>query len=162
MVRSLAARKISRHYLAICTGVLTGGGKIDEPIGRHPVDRRKMAVRDNGKAAVTHYRVIHRFRAHTYIRVELETGRTHQIRVHLAYRRHPLVGDSTYGGRLALPAGAGEELIQALRLFRRQALHAHRLLFTHPKTDLPVDVSVEPPADFLQLLDVLERASAAG
>jgi 23S rRNA pseudouridine1911/1915/1917 synthase len=160
LVRSLAARDVSRKYLAVCCGVLTGGGRIDAPIGRHPVDRRKMAVRDNGKPAVTHYRVIQRFGAHTYIGVELETGRTHQIRVHFAQRRHPLLGDSTYGGRLALPAAAGEELIVTLRQFRRQALHAHRLSFPHPQTGLPLDVSAEPPADFLHLLDVLGRAAA--
>jgi 23S rRNA pseudouridine1911/1915/1917 synthase len=159
MVRSLAAREVSRKYLAVCTGVLTGGGRIDAPIGRHPVDRRKMVVRDGGKPAVTHYRVIERFGAHTYIGVELETGRTHQIRVHFAHRRHPLVGDTTYGGRLALPAGASEELIHALRRFRRQALHAHRLVFQHPETGLPVDVSADAPEDFRQLLDVLGRAA---
>jgi 23S rRNA pseudouridine1911/1915/1917 synthase len=158
MVRSLAERQVSRHYLAVCIGVLTGGGKIDEPIDRHPVDRRKMAIRQHGKPAVTHYRVITRFATHTYIGVQLETGRTHQIRVHLAHRRHPLVGDATYGGRLALPAGAGQELIDTLRQFRRQALHAHRLAFEHPLTGVPVDVSVEPPADFRHLLEVLDRS----
>ncbi len=162
LVRQLAARQIKRKYLAVCTGVLTGGGTVDAPIGRHPVDRKRMTVRDEGKPAVTHYRVIERFAAHTYIGVELETGRTHQIRVHLAHRRHPLVGDTAYGGRLALPAGAGEELTDTLRHFRRQALHAHRLSFLHPRTGLPVDVSVEPPADFQQLLKVLRRSSAAG
>lgn len=162
MVRSLAERKVSRHYLAICAGVLTGGGRVDAPIDRHPVDRRKMAIRESGKPAVTHYRVIERFAAHTYIGVELETGRTHQIRVHFAHRRHPLVGDSTYGGRLALPAGASQETIDALRQFRRQALHAHRLSFTHPSTGAPVDVSVEPPEDFRQLLDVLARNAKGG
>jgi 23S rRNA pseudouridine1911/1915/1917 synthase len=155
MVRCLAERAMSRHYLAVCTGVLTGGGRVDAPIDRHPVDRRKMAVREDGKPAVTHYRVIERYAAHTYISVELETGRTHQIRVHLAHRRHPLVGDATYGGRLALPAGASPEMIQELRRFRRQALHAHRLVFRHPTSGNTIDVSSEPPDDFLQLLAVL-------
>jgi 23S rRNA pseudouridine1911/1915/1917 synthase len=162
MVRRLAAREVSRKYLAVCTGVLTGGGTVDAPIGRHPVDRKKMTVRDDGRPAITHYRVIERFATHTYISVELETGRTHQIRVHLAHRRHPLVGDSTYGARLSMPAGAGAELVDTLRHFRRQALHAHRLTFMHPRTGLPVDISVDPPADFLHLLDVLRRSSAAG
>jgi 23S rRNA pseudouridine1911/1915/1917 synthase len=161
LVRQLAAHQIKRKYLAVCTGVLTGGGTVDAPIGRHPVDRKRMTVRDDGKPAVTHYRVIERFTTHTYIGVELETGRTHQIRVHLAHRRHPLVGDTVYGGRLALPAGAGEELTDTLRHFRRQALHAHRLSFHHPRTGLPVDVSAEPPADFQRLLKVLRRSSAA-
>jgi 23S rRNA pseudouridine1911/1915/1917 synthase len=162
LVRQMAARQIKRTYLAVCTGVLTGGGTVDAPIGRHPVDRKRMTVRDEGKPAVTHFRVIERFATHTYIGVELDTGRTHQIRVHFAHRRHPLVGDGMYGGRLALPAGAGEELTDTLRRFRRQALHAHRLSFLHPRTGLPVDVSAEPPADFQQLLQVLRRSSAAG
>lgn len=159
MARRLAARKVTRKYLAVCSGVLTGGGTIDAPIGRHPVDRKRMTVRDEGKPAVTRYRVIERFKSHTYIGVELETGRTHQIRVHMAHRRHPLVGDASYGGRLALPAGASEELIDTLRQFRRQALHAHQLSFLHPRSDLPVEVSAEAPEDFRHLLDVLRRAS---
>lgn len=155
LVRALADRDISRHYLAICNGVLTGGGTVDAPIGRHPVDRRKMSVRDDGKPAVTHYRVIERFRAHTYINVELETGRTHQIRVHMAHRRNPLLGDSTYGGRLQLPGGASEELVQALRTFRRQALHAAHLGFRHPVSGEDVDIQCDPPADFASLLSTL-------
>lgn len=157
LVRALADRQISRHYLAVCNGVLTGGGTINEPIGRHPVDRRKMSVREDGKPAVTHYRVRERFRAHTYISVELETGRTHQIRVHMAYRRHPLLGDSTYGGRLQLPGGATDVLVQALRNFRRQALHAARLGFSHPTTGEAVDIRCEPPADFAGLLEILRE-----
>ena len=105
LVRLLADREISRHYLAVCNGVLTGGGTIDEPIGRHPVDRKRMSVQQDGKPAVTHYTVLERFRAFTYINVSSETGRTHQIRVHFAHRRHALVGDPVYGGRLALPQG---------------------------------------------------------
>ena len=121
LVRQLAEREISRHYLAVCGGVLTGGGTIDAAIGRHPVNRLKMHITDKGKPAITHYRVLERFAAHTYIRVTLETGRTHQIRVHFAHRRHPLLGDQTYGGRLAMPAGARPEMRQMLRQFRRQA-----------------------------------------
>ena len=155
LVRALADREISRHYLAICNGVLTGGGTIDAAIGRHPADRRKMSIREDGKPAVTHYRVIERFRAHTYIKVELETGRTHQIRVHMAYRRHPLLGDATYGGRLQLPRGASDNLVQALRNFRRQALHATRLGFSHPTTGEALDIQSDPPADFAGLLDTL-------
>jgi 23S rRNA pseudouridine1911/1915/1917 synthase len=159
LVRALADRRVSRHYLAICNGVLTGGGKIDAAIGRHPVDRLKMSVQENGKPAVTHYRVLERFLAHTYISVQLETGRTHQIRVHFAYRRKPLVGDQVYGGRLALPQGATEELRNALRSFKRQALHAAQLEFPHPGTSEIIKVQVEPPEDFKQLLSVL-RANA--
>ncbi len=155
MVRALADRDISRNYLAVCNGVLTGGGKIDAPIGRHPVDRRKMSIREDGKPAVTHYRVLERFRAHTYVSVELETGRTHQIRVHFAHRRNPLLGDPTYGGRLQLPGGASDELTGALRGFRRQALHATRLRFAHPESGESVDIECPPPADFESLLGVL-------
>ena len=159
LVRALAEREIARHYLAVCTGVLTGGGTIDEPIGRHPVDRLKMSVQQNGKAAVTHYRVIQRYAAHTYIKVQLETGRTHQIRVHFAYRRHALVGDPTYGGRLALPAGASERLQDTLRHFRRQALHAGKLAFVHPRSGDEISLQAPPPDDFAELLAVLAEDS---
>jgi 23S rRNA pseudouridine1911/1915/1917 synthase len=155
LVRQLADREISRNYLAICNGVLTGGGTIDQPIGRHPVDRKRMSVQQNGKSAVTHYTVIERFRAFTYIKVRLETGRTHQIRVHFAWRRHALVGDQTYGGRLALPAGASEPLIESLRHFKRQALHATRLAFEHPTSGETMELEVPPPADFEELLVVM-------
>jgi len=157
LVRLLADRAISRQYLAICNGVLTGGGTINEPLARHPVDRKKMSVQQKGKPAVTHYTVLERFRAFTCINVKLETGRTHQIRVHFAHRRHALVGDPVYGGRLALPAGASDELIAVLRRFKRQALHATRLAFTHPTTGVDVDLEVPPPADFLELIDVMRR-----
>ncbi len=157
LVRRLAAREISRHYLAVCNGVLTGGGTINESIARHPVDRKRMSVRQDGKPAVTHYTVIERFRAFTYVSIRLETGRTHQIRVHFAHRRHPLVGDPVYGGRLALPAGASEELIQMLRRFKRQALHAARLAFVHPVSDDELEFEVAPPADFQALLEVMRR-----
>ncbi len=157
LVRRLAEREISRSYLAVCNGVLTGGGRIDAPIARHPVDRKRMSVQENGRPAVTHYTVIERFRAFTYINVQLETGRTHQIRVHFAWRRHALVGDPVYGGRLALPAGASEALVETLRGFRRQALHATRLAFEHPTTGAPVEFEVPPPRDFEHLLAVLRE-----
>ncbi len=157
LTRMLADREISRHYLAVCAGVLTGGGTIDEPIGRHRTDRTRMCVRDDGRPAVTHYTVVERFAAHTLIDVRLETGRTHQIRVHFAYRRHALLGDPVYGGRLALPRGASDALIAALRGFRRQALHAAKLGFAHPETGEAVSFEAEPPADFLALLDALRE-----
>lgn len=157
LVRLLADRQITRHYVAVCNGVLTGGGTIDAPIGRHRVDRKRMSIRPEGKPAVTHYTVLTRFAAHTYISVALETGRTHQIRVHFAHRRHALVGDPVYGGRLALPAGAGEALIAMLLTFRRQALHAARLEFVHPQSGEPHKVEVAPPADFEGLLEVLRE-----
>jgi 23S rRNA pseudouridine1911/1915/1917 synthase len=157
LVRLLAEREISRHYLAICGGVLTGGGIIREPISRHPVDRKRMSVQQNGKPAVTHYTVKERFGAFTYVNVQLETGRTHQIRVHFAHRRHALAGDQVYGGRLALPKGASDELIQALRHFKRQALHAARLAFEHPGSGEQIDLNVPPPKDFQILVDTLRR-----
>jgi 23S rRNA pseudouridine1911/1915/1917 synthase len=157
LVRMLAAREITRRYLAICNGVLTGGGTIDAPIGRHPVDRLRMSVQDKGKPAVTHYRVLERFNAHTYISVELDSGRTHQIRVHFAYRRHALVGDPVYGGRMAVPSASDDRLIETFRRFRRQALHAARLEFLHPGTAERIEIEVPPPPDFQNLLDMLRR-----
>jgi len=155
LVRALAERDVSRHYLAVCNGVLTGGGKIEEPIARHPVDRTKMSIREDGRPAVTHFTVRERFRAHTLVDVKLETGRTHQIRVHFAHRRHALVGDATYGGRLALPAGATAELIEALRRFKRQALHAARLNLPHPTSGAELDLEAPPPDDLATLIGVL-------
>ncbi len=157
LVRQLAEREISRHYLAVCRGVLTGGGTIDAAIGRHPVDRLRMSVQDRGKPAVTHYRVLKRFAAHSYISVQLETGRTHQIRVHFAHKRHALVGDPTYGGRLAIPAGATSQLQDTLRAFRRQALHAERLAFRHPTSGETAEFRAPPPDDFEALVQSLER-----
>jgi len=162
LVRQLSDREISRQYLAVCNGVLTGGGTIDEPLARHPVDRKRMSVQQDGKPAVTHYTVIERFRAFTYVSVRLETGRTHQIRVHFAYRRHALVGDPVYGGRLALPAGASEALIDVLRRFRRQALHATRLGIEHPATGESLSWEVPPPADFEELLAVMRADAKEG
>lgn len=157
LVRLLADREIERYYVAVCNGVLTGGGRIDAAIGRHRVDRKRMCVRDDGKPAVTHYTVIKRFAAHTHISVKLETGRTHQIRVHFAHRRHALVGDPVYGGRLALPAKAGEPLIAVLQKFHRQALHATRLEFAHPDSGETVRFETPVPADFENLLKVLSE-----
>lgn len=161
LTRALADHDIRRQYVAVVTGVLTGGGRIDAPIGRHPVDRTRMAVRDAGKPAVTHYTVRERFAAHTAVDVSLETGRTHQIRVHFAYRRHPLVGDPVYGGRLALPKGASDEVIAALRGFRRQALHAARLEFAHPTTGEPVVAEAPLPDDLESLLSTLRGQPVA-
>ena len=160
LVAALAAHEIEREYLALCTGSMTGGGNVDQPIGRHRTQRTKMAVRSDGRAAVTHYRIEKRFRAHTLARVRLETGRTHQIRVHLAHVGYPIVGDPVYGGRRRLPAGATAALQAALEGFRRQALHAARLEFTHPKNGKTVTFTAPLPADFAELLDVLARDAA--
>lgn len=159
LVAQLQARTVGREYLALATGTFTGGGKVDAPIGRHPRDRIRMAVREDGKPAVTHYRLEERFAAHTLLRCRLETGRTHQIRVHLASIRHPLVGDPLYGGRTRLPKGSTEREIEALSGFRRQALHAETLRFVHPGDGREVAWTVPVPADFAALLAVL-RAHA--
>ncbi len=151
----LAAREISREYLAIATGVMTGGGTIDEPIGRHRSVRVKMAVREGGREAITHYRVVERFRAHTYVRVMLETGRTHQIRVHLAHAGFPIVGDPVYGGRRRLPAGASPTLREALGNFHRQALHAARLALAQPSSGEELVFESPVPADMAALLAAL-------
>jgi 23S rRNA pseudouridine1911/1915/1917 synthase len=161
LVRMLGEREVHREYEAICGGVMTGGGTVDAPIDRHPTDRVRMAVREGGREAVTHYRVIRRFRAHTHVRIQLETGRTHQIRVHLAHAGYPIVGDKVYGGRLLLPKGAGESLRSALREFPRQALHAARLAFEHPATGRPLECHAPLPADINALLAVLANEEAA-
>jgi 23S rRNA pseudouridine1911/1915/1917 synthase len=155
LVRMLEAREIHREYEAIARGVMTAGGTIDAPIDRHPTDRVRMAIRQGGREAVTHYRVIKRYRAHTHVRVQLETGRTHQIRVHLSHAGYPIVGDRVYGGRLALPKGATEELRVALRDFPRQALHAAKLQLEHPVTGKPLEAQAPLPSDMQSLLATL-------
>ncbi|WP_299260483.1 23S rRNA pseudouridine(1911/1915/1917) synthase RluD [uncultured Kushneria sp.] len=161
LVEQLQARRVKREYDAIVIGAMIAGGKVDAPIGRHPVDRKRQAVVANGgKPAVTHYRVVERFRGHTHVRCRLETGRTHQIRVHMAHQRFPLVGDPVYGGRLKLPAGAGEVLKETLRHFSRQALHARRLAFMHPTSHETVEFGVELPDDMFMLLDILREDEA--
>ncbi|MFO1393712.1 MAG: 23S rRNA pseudouridine(1911/1915/1917) synthase RluD [Steroidobacteraceae bacterium] len=160
LVRMLEERDIHREYEAVCRGVMTAGGTVDAPIARHPTDRVRMAVRQGGRESVTHYRVIRRFRAHTHVRVQLETGRTHQIRVHLAHAGFPIVGDRVYGGRLAFPKGASDALREALRNFPRQALHAARLEFAHPVSGKAVSCVAPLPADMQELLRVLEADAA--
>jgi len=157
LVRALEVHEVEREYEAVCLGVMTAGGTVEAPIGRHPVDRLKQAIRSDGRESVTHYRVIQRYRGHTHVRLQLETGRTHQIRVHMAHIKYPLVGDKVYGGRLLLPKGATTELIEVLRGFGRQALHAARLAFEHPVSGQPVECTAPLPADMRALLDVLAR-----
>ncbi len=157
LVRALEVHEVEREYEAVCVGVMTGGGTVDAPIGRHPADRLRQAIRADGRESVTHYRVIHRYRGHTHVRLQLETGRTHQIRVHMAHIKYPLVGDRTYGGRPLLPKGATPELIEAVRGFGRQALHAARLAFEHPVSGKPVECTAPLPQDMRELLDVLAR-----
>ncbi|RDJ00353.1 23S rRNA pseudouridine(1911/1915/1917) synthase RluD [Dyella solisilvae] len=162
LVDMLSRHDVERQYEAVVLGTLVAGGTVDAPIGRHMGDRLRQAVRDeeDGKRAVTHYRLRERFRAHSLIQCSLETGRTHQIRVHMAHIGHPLVGDPLYGGGLKLPKGATPELVAALRGFRRQALHAERLAFEHPVTHEPMSFSAERPADQQALIDALRTDAA--
>lgn len=158
LVEQLQSHSMGREYDAIALGVMTSGGTVDTQIGRHPKDRKRQAVVvTGGKDSVTHYRVVKRYRAHTHVRCNLETGRTHQIRVHMAHVRHPLVGDPVYGGRLKLPAGANEELKLMLRSFSRQALHARSLTLVHPETGKEMSWAVPLPEDFELLLTLLEE-----
>jgi 23S rRNA pseudouridine1911/1915/1917 synthase len=162
LTAALERREIKRTYRAICQGVLTGGGSVDAPIGRHRRERTKMAVTESGRAARTHYRVLERFRAHTYCEIELETGRTHQIRVHMAHIRAPLLGDPVYGGRPKLPPQPSDELRTALQGFRRQALHASRLRLVHPVTGADLDFTSPLAPDLAALLELLRADAAAG
>ena len=159
LVDLLSRHEVERQYEAVVLGTMVAGGTVDEPIGRSMGDRLRQSVRDeeDGKRAVTHYRLRERFRAHSLLQCQLETGRTHQIRVHLAHIGHPLVGDPLYGGGLKLPKGASAELIATLRGFRRQALHAEKLSFLHPATGEALSFSAERPADQLALIEALRH-----
>lgn len=155
LVSQLQTRRMGREYEAVCQGTFVAGGVIDAPMGRHPTKRTLMAVRELGKAAITHYRVIEKFRAFTHVRLKLDTGRTHQIRVHMAYIKHPLMGDPTYGGRPKLPKGASDDFIHTLRNFDRQALHAIQLTLIHPVTNEEMTFNAEYPDDFHRLLQAV-------
>ncbi len=157
LVDMLSRHEVERHYEAVVLGTMVSGGTVDAPIGRSQGDRLRQAVRDeeDGKHAVTHYRLRERFRAHSLLQCQLETGRTHQIRVHMAHVGHPLLGDPLYGGGLKLPRGATPELIAVMRGFRRQALHAERLAFTHPVGGEPLVFTADRPADQLALIKAL-------
>ncbi|MGH8183614.1 MAG: 23S rRNA pseudouridine(1911/1915/1917) synthase RluD [Rhodanobacteraceae bacterium] len=157
LMAMLAARDIHRRYAAIVNGVPVAGGTVDAPLDRHPADRLRRAVREGGRPAVTHYRVREKFRAHALLQCDLESGRTHQIRVHMAHAGYPLVGDPLYGRGLKLPRGATTGLAEALRGFKRQALHAEHLAFAHPVTGEALAFDAEPPRDFLDLLDALRE-----
>lgn len=157
IVGQLQDRSMGREYEAVVTGVMTGGGTVDEAIARHSRDRKKMTVTPFGKPAVTHYRLIKKFEHHTHIRVKLETGRTHQIRVHMAHIGYPLVGDPTYAGRSRVPAGTSAEFKEALKAFPRQALHAKKLTLIHPVDEEEVSWEVALPDDMRALLDLVER-----
>lgn len=162
LVDLLSRHEVERQYEAVVLGTMVAGGTVDEPVGRSMGDRLRQAVRDeeDGKRAVTHYRLRERFRAHSLLQCQLETGRTHQIRVHMTHIGHPLIGDPLYGGGLKLPKGASAELVNTLRGFRRQALHAEKLSFVHPATGEEMSFEAERPADQRELIEAL-RADLA-
>ena len=155
LIRGLAARRIRREYIAVVHGVVIAGGTVEAPIGRHRVERTRMAVTERGRAAVSHYRVMRKYRAHTLVQVSLESGRTHQIRVHMAHLKFPVVGDPVYGGRLRIPAGASPRLAELLRGFKRQALHAAKLSLVHPDTGEEVRWAASVPPDMSELMEAL-------
>jgi len=157
LVEALQAREITREYEAICNGLMTAGGLVDEPIGRHSTKRTQMAVSFVGRPSVTHYRVMEKFRLHTRLRLRLETGRTHQIRVHMSYITHPLVGDPVYGGRPRPPKNATTELREELKVFKRQALHAAMLSLYHPITGELMTWHAEIPDDLAKLTEILRE-----
>lgn len=157
LVEQLQARTIEREYRALINGLPVAGGTVEAPLGRHPVDRQRRAVIPGGKPAITHYRVLRRFRAHTLLQVKLDTGRTHQIRVHMAHLRWPLLGDPLYGGRPRLPPGASAHCIETIQQFRRQALHAGRLALIHPITGERQEWQAELPTDLAELIAVLNE-----
>ena len=156
LVNQLQQRSVKREYEAVVIGVMTGGGVVDAPLGRHPVHRKKQAVNEDGKEAITHYRVIDRYRSHTHVQLNLETGRTHQIRVHMAHIKHRLVGDQLYGGRLQMPVASSPELRHVLQNFKRQALHAKKISFTHPEIGRKMEWEVERTEDMQELLSSLK------
>jgi len=161
LIKQLQNHSVRREYAAIVCGILISGATINEPISRHASQRKKMTVNESGKHAITHYRVIERFRAHTLVKVNLETGRTHQIRVHMAHIHHPILGDTTYGGRLKLPKNASKELITVLRNFNHQALHAQRLGLIHPLANEYKEWQVPLPDDMQNLLKILRQDIAS-
>ena len=157
LVEALQAREITREYEAIANGIMTAGGIVDEPIGRHPSKRTHMAVTMSGRPSVTHYRVMEKFRLHTRLRLRLETGRTHQIRVHMAHIAHPLVGDPVYGGRPRPPKNATPTLRESLLGFKRQALHAAMLSLFHPITGEQMTWHGDVPEDMVKLTEELRE-----
>ena len=161
LVAQLQERSMGREYEAVVHKVMTGGGMVEEPMARSTRNRQKMAVSPLGKEAITHYRLLKKYRSHSHIRLKLETGRTHQIRVHMSYIGYPLIGDQLYGGRFRLPKGATEDLLQTLKTFMRQALHAKKLELHHPVSGELMSWEVDLPEDMQQLLEVLEQDAQA-
>jgi len=158
IVKMLQKHDVEREYDAIVTGAMISGGTVDEPVGRHPVDRKRMAINiTKGKNALTHYRIAERFQHHTHLKIQLETGRTHQIRVHMKHIRHSILGDQVYGKRLSIPPQASQTLIDTLRRFKRQALHASRLKLRHPLNGEEIEWAIPLPQDMTTLLELLRN-----
>ena len=157
LTEQLQAHSIHREYSAIVYGYMISGGSIHKPIGRDPKDRVKQAIINNGKEALTHYRLIDRFKNHTHVKAILETGRTHQIRVHLSHIGHPLIGDSTYGGRVRYPKKASQELKESLKNFERHALHSKKITLVHPISGEVMSWKSSLPVDMTKLLKVLKE-----
>ena len=157
LVEQLQNHSVEREYSAIVYGHMISGGSINEPIGRDPKDRVKQAILINGKEAITHYRAIDRFKNHTHVKAILETGRTHQIRVHLSHQGYPLIGDPMYGGRVRFPKKACQELKDELRNFQRQALHSKKITLTHPGTGKSMTWKTDLPDDMQELLNILKK-----
>ena len=156
LVNELQKRKIKRNYKAIICGQLVAGGVIENKIGRHPVHRTKMAVTDKGKLATTHYRIIKKFQHYTYLDIQLGTGRTHQIRVHMNNEKHPIIGDPLYGKNTFIKKGIDASLREFIKNFKRQALHAYNLEFTHPISKKIISLKAELPDDMNNLIKILE------
>ena len=163
LVEQLSEREVHRQYVAVVVGPMIAGGTVNAPIGRHATDRVRQAVvkEGQGREAITHYRVRERFRAHTVLECRLETGRTHQIRVHMAHAKHPLIGDPLYGGSFKLPKAATPDLVEMLRSFKRQALHAEKLEFVHPVSGETISTEAPVPADMQALIATLRADTAA-
>jgi len=159
LVEMLKRREIHRHYLAVVWGHMIAGGVVDAPLGRHPVDRRRQVVRPDGRPARTHYRLNRRLTGASVLDLQLETGRTHQIRVHMQHIGFPLIGDPMYGRR-GCAAGLSEAQRLAWQGFRRQALHAGRIEFDHPVSGHPVRVEAPLPGDIRALISILEPENA--
>jgi len=157
LVDQIQRRDVHREYQTLVHGVMTGGGTVDQPIGRHTHDRVRMTVREDGRPSVTHYRVLDRYRVYTHLHVELETGRTHQIRVHMQHLRHPVVGDPVYSGRSRIPAEADESFLELLKNFNRQALHAWRLSLNHPETGELIQWEAPLPEDMQKLVAAMKE-----
>jgi len=157
LVDQIQQREVHREYQTLVHGVMTGGGTVDQPIGRHMHDRVRMTVREDGRPSVTHYRVLDRYRVYTHLHVELETGRTHQIRVHMQHLRHPVVGDPVYSGRSRIPAEAEESFLELLKNFNRQALHAWRLSLNHPETGELIQWEAPLPEDMQKLVAAMKE-----